>query len=43
MVIVKNNSKLGKRYIVKWYKDWKLMATQPVNYLDQIERKYFNF
>lgn len=43
VIIKKNDTKLWKRYIVEWYKKGKLMATQPVNHLDDIERKYFNF
>lgn len=31
-----NTSKLGKRYIAKLYKEWKLIATYPANQISDI-------
>ena len=40
--IERNPSKLGKRYIAKMYKDWKLIATYPANQISEIDLKFFN-
>lgn len=40
--IERNPSKLGKRYIAKMYKDWKLMASYPANQISEIDLKFFN-
>ena len=39
--IMFNNSKLGKRYVVKEYKDWKLMRTYPYDSLADIHLQGF--
>lgn len=37
----RNPSKLGKRYIAKMYKDWKLMATYPANKISDLDLSFF--
>lgn len=32
----RNPSKLGKKYVAKLYKEWKLMATYPANQISDI-------
>lgn len=39
--IEKNPSKLGKRYIAKMYKDWKLIASYPANKISELDLSFF--
>lgn len=42
MVIIQyNNTKLGKRYVVKKYKNWELIETYPYDRLEDIKLKWF--
>ena len=37
-----NESKLGKRYIAKLYRDWKLMASYPANQISDIDLSFLD-
>lgn len=42
MVIIQyNNTKLGKRYVVKKYENWELIETYPYDRLEDIKLKWF--
>lgn len=40
VIIQKNNTKLGKPFIVKFYKDWVLVETIPYDSVDEIDFNY---
>ena len=41
MLIQYNNTKLGKRYVVKKYENWELIETYPYDRLEDIKLKWF--
>lgn len=41
VIILYNNTKLGKRYVVKKYENWELIETYPYDYLSDIKLDWF--